>query len=169
MLCSTVSSAVSVKIALLWMRFVTWCATFPSQRELGQYSYLISWNIKKAFNSARRKEDLFILLEKYRVPLDLLGLIDSFLWIRSVISNTNERYFNVGLPQGSCLGLIFWLLSINSLLKQLGIHESWSILVFAHDIFILAYIVAVYWLLDIFWRILVKNHAWATELDGWTT
>lgn len=88
-------------------------------KRVSQYSCLISLDVNNAFNSARWT-DLLRLLAERDVPSDL----DSFLWNRSIISNTNEHYFNVGVPQGSCLEPILWLVLINSLLKRLRSDEA---------------------------------------------
>lgn len=53
--------------------------------------------LKNAFKSACRT-DLFRLLAENGVPSELLDEIDSFRWDRSIILNTNEHYFNIGLP-----------------------------------------------------------------------
>lgn len=67
-------------------------------------------DIKSAFNSVRRT-DILRLLEELGVKNYLLGLIDEYLWYRSIILHDGERYFNVEFPQGSCLARFSaWLL-----------------------------------------------------------
>lgn len=101
------------------------------------------------------------LLAKYGVLSDLLDLTDSFLWNRSIVFNANQHFFNVGVPQGSCLIQIFWLVLINSLLKlkRLGIDEAWTTLVFAMT-FILACSPAVCRFADIVWQVPANVHSW---------
>lgn len=62
-------------------------------------------DMKNVSNSTFRT-DIFRVFAKYDIPSDILGLIDSFQWNKSIVSNTNAHFFNVGLLQGSYLGQI---------------------------------------------------------------
>lgn len=70
-------------------------------KSVGQYTNLITFDIKKVVNSSGRT-DLLRLLAEYSNPLDLLDLIDFFRIF--FVSNADEYFFNFGVPEGSCLG-----------------------------------------------------------------
>lgn len=117
---------------------------------------LISLDVKNEFNNAFQT-DVLRLMAEYSVLLDLLSLIYCFVWNSSIISDANEHYFNVSVPQGSCLVPNLWLVLINSSLKWLELDEAWTILVFTGDIFILAISPTVYGFVDIVRRDLTDS------------
>lgn len=65
-------------------------------------------------------------------------MIDEYLWYRSIILNKEELKFIVGVTQELCLGETFWLVVIDTVLKQLTEVEAWVVQVFADDTFVVA-------------------------------
>lgn len=106
-------------------------------RDEGLMTCLVSLDIKNAFNSCRRA-DIMRILRGYQIPLELQGLVASFLTDRSVLEGNGELKYNVGVPQGSCLGPTLWLVLMNELLTQLTDTERWRVQAFADDLIIMA-------------------------------
>ncbi|XP_042906949.1 uncharacterized protein [Parasteatoda tepidariorum] len=96
-------------------------------------------DIKNAFNSA----NWYILkreLNNLNLSDSLLAIVYDFLHHRSVGFNFNDTTIisstNIGVPQGSSLGPVLWLILINSLLTNFNFSNS-KLLAFADDIFLL--------------------------------
>lgn len=91
---------------------------------------------KNAFNSIR-SNDLYEIMDKYRVPVGLKMLIVDYLNNRKIkVTDSDFLDFNVGVPQGSCLGPTLWLLVINELLLKTR-NKSYEMFCYADDIVIL--------------------------------
>lgn len=68
-------------------------------------------DISNAFNSIRWN-DILHILHKYHVPNKLKNIIKSYLTNTKVQIDNNSA---IGVPQGSGLGPVFWLLIKNEL------------------------------------------------------
>lgn len=97
---------------------------------------MISLDIKNAFNSIRTN-DLFEIMDNYHVPVGLKLIISDYLTNRK-IKLLDEDYldYNIGVPQGSCLGPTLWLLVISELLLKTK-NKYYELLCYADDIVIL--------------------------------
>ena len=78
---------------------------------------VVALDISKAFN---RVASLLHKLKSYGISGLIFGLISSFLsnrWLRLVLDGKSSQEYpvNPGVPQGSILGPIFFLLDINDL------------------------------------------------------
>lgn len=104
---------------------------------LNRISCLIAIDIKNAFGSIH-KGDLVNLLVQYKVPNKIVNFINSYLCNRRVIVKYNDYVINnIGVPQGSSLGPILWLVIIfNGLLDKCD-SDEFDIVVYADDIIIL--------------------------------
>lgn len=71
-------------------------------KKKGQFSCLLTLDINSAFNNIYRTE-IIRYLEELGVEYSHLGLIENYLWSRSVILVQVETHFQVGMAQGSCL------------------------------------------------------------------
>lgn len=105
------------------MRCVEYWNTLSNQSG-GESLRLLIFGIKSAFSSVRRTDKLR-LLEESGLEHYLLGLIDDYHRNRSIILHDVEHFYNVGMPQGSCLGSVL-LVVINILYKQLIKEETGS-------------------------------------------
>lgn len=84
----------------------------------GDLTCWVSLDIRNAFNSVRRY-DILTLLRKKCVPKKLYFLITSFLEDRTYLTRCGEIYmYNLGVPQGSCVGPVLWLLVVNEVLEK---------------------------------------------------
>lgn len=108
-------------------------------KKRSEFSCLLTLDIKPAFNNALRT-DILRFLEELGVEPWLLGLIDDYLWYRSVFLSDGEHYFDTGVPQGSCLGPYLCLVVIEIFLRRLveNRNEAWIITVCVADIFVAA-------------------------------
>lgn len=70
----------------------------------GEYTCLLTSDINIAFKIVRRA-DVIRTLEDEGVDPYLLELIEDYLYTHSVFIHQGEYFFNVRVPQGSCLGL----------------------------------------------------------------
>lgn len=66
----------------------------------GEYTCLLTLDINSAFISACRT-DILCFLEEFGIEHSLLGMIDDYLWNRSIILSEGEYYFNVDVPRDS--------------------------------------------------------------------
>ncbi|GBM49610.1 hypothetical protein AVEN_31309-1 [Araneus ventricosus] len=106
---------------------------------------MISLDISNAFNSVRWSDNIRILFEE-EVPQYLIKMIKDFLSDRFIVDEENcfEFQYNVGVPQGSCLGPILFLLIADRLLRDLNSDDKTRVIMFADDILILTADSAVY-------------------------
>ncbi|GIY78210.1 reverse transcriptase domain-containing protein [Caerostris darwini] len=101
----------------------------------GQVTCLISLDIANAFNSVNWN----LLKEKVLnlpIPYYNKNKIFDFLKDRFISNKGIEISYNIGVPQGSCLGPILWNIFINDLL-QIDVGTDMTIQAFAGDIVIL--------------------------------
>lgn len=122
---------------------------------------MIILDIKGAFNNAswniiRQK------LEEAHVPIYLKKCINSFITNRKITCENYSKYYNRGVPQGSCLGPKLWLLIINELLEE---SAQYIIQAFADDLCILVKDTAVYKFPQIVQPIMDKLNIWASKND----
>lgn len=107
-----------------------------NEKSKGNGTCLISLDLSNAFNSVRWN-DIRRLLIKYKVPVGLRNLINSFISNRHYVRSTGELgEYNVGVPQGSSLGPILWLLVINEFLND-DFGDNINVQAYADDIAIL--------------------------------
>lgn len=79
---------------------------------------MVTVAIKNAFGSVR-KTDIIKTLIKYKTPRKIIDFIYSYFTERKIIVVKNEYIDNnIGIPQGSSIGPILWLLIINGLLER---------------------------------------------------
>lgn len=106
-----------------------------TQKLKGHITCLISLDVRNAFNSVRWK-DIFELLDKFEVPPKTRRIIKSFLSERSIHWGNGEEQlpYNIGIPQGSSLGPILWLLIINEVLGDQTGFQNAKTQAFADDI-----------------------------------
>ncbi|GBM44731.1 hypothetical protein AVEN_103195-1 [Araneus ventricosus] len=106
---------------------------------------MISLDISNAFNSVRWSDIIRILFEE-EVPEYLIQMIKDFLSDRFIVDEENcfEFQYNVGVPQGSCLGPILFLLIADRLLRDLNTDDKTKVIMFADDILTLTADSAVY-------------------------
>lgn len=105
-------------------------------REMGLLTCMITIDIKNAFGSIK-SADILRILKDHNPPENLYKIIRSFLIDRSVLTMSDERlFYNLGVPQGSSLGPILWLLIANEALK-INFGDRIHIQAFADDFLIL--------------------------------
>lgn len=112
-------------------------------KRYGEFTCLLTLDIKSAFSSVRRS-DILGQLEESGFEHSLLGLIDDYLCNCSIILHEGEHFYNVGMPQGSCLDSVLWLMAINTLLTRLTEEVVWLVQSFADYTFVVAHSPAVY-------------------------
>ena len=83
-------------------------------------------DLAKAFNTVNH-EILLSKLKGYKVKGSMLNLLQSYLYNRSqstVINNvvSEREIVNVGIPQGSCLGPLLFLVYINDIFSSTEIN-----------------------------------------------
>ncbi|GBM24927.1 Putative protein in type-1 retrotransposable element R1DM [Araneus ventricosus] len=106
------------------------------------------------------------LLIKYKVPLKLLKLFDSFLSDRTVILEEGTKWeYNVGVPQGSSCGPILWLLVANEALRSFNKNENVLVQAFADDFVILLKATASYKFSDMSKDIMLQFEQWANTYN----
>ncbi|GIY46347.1 RNA-directed DNA polymerase from mobile element jockey [Caerostris darwini] len=101
----------------------------------GNITCLISIDIKNAFNSI----DWQILKQKInRLPLPsyLIHILFDFLSNRFISADDFDISYNMGIPQGSCLGPALWNIFINDLL-EIDFGTKVKIQAFADDLIIM--------------------------------
>ncbi|GIY79614.1 uncharacterized protein CDAR_57131 [Caerostris darwini] len=99
------------------------------------FTCLISIDIKNAFNFI----DWNILKEKINslpLPPHLIRILFDFLSDRSIVNNDKNFTYNMGVPQGSCLGPTLWKIFINDLL-EIDFGNNVNIKAFADDLVIM--------------------------------
>lgn len=79
--------------------------------------------------------------------------------------SSGEHSFNVGVPQGSCLGPILCLVAINILLRRAVKDEAWLLQAFADDIFVATRSMAVMRFADILNAVLNLIPQWAPKFS----
>lgn len=90
--------------------------TLRDNKRKNLLSCMITLDIKGAFNNARRA-DIARLLEKHKIPRQLTLVILSFLYGRTYMDALCQSFdYNKGVPQGSSLGPILWLLVVDEVL-----------------------------------------------------
>ncbi|GBM36483.1 hypothetical protein AVEN_249675-1 [Araneus ventricosus] len=98
---------------------------------------MISFDIQNAFNSINWnhiKKLLFI----YKVSYKIAVLINAFLSECAILLSRDEsRNYNVGVPQGSSLGFVLWLLVVDKVLNMTEIKQEEYIQAYADDVVIL--------------------------------
>ncbi|GBL74620.1 Putative protein in type-1 retrotransposable element R1DM [Araneus ventricosus] len=126
---------------------------------------MISLDIKNAFNSINWT-DIMQLLIKYKVPLKLLRLFNSFLSERTVVLEDCTRWeYNVGVPQGSSCGPILWLLVANEALRSFIENENVLVQAFADDFVILLKATASYKFSDMSKDIMLQFEQWTSTYN----
>ncbi|GBN46366.1 RNA-directed DNA polymerase from mobile element jockey, partial [Araneus ventricosus] len=132
-------------------------------KALNRVTCMVSLDIENAFNSMRWS-NIKQLLEKYKVPRYLGRLLNDFLKDRSVLlTDGTRRIYNQGVPQGSCLEPIMWLLVANKLLNDFEFDENHRIQAFADDIIILMRATASYHFVNNSQDIMKKLENWAAK------
>ncbi|GBM47514.1 Putative protein in type-1 retrotransposable element R1DM [Araneus ventricosus] len=99
----------------------------------------LSLDISNAFNSVIWG-DLINCLEEDGISVYLIDVIKDFLSNRRIYDGINNTEFNYskGVPQGSCLGPVLWLLIADRLLRQMDEQENIMCTMFADDILIMS-------------------------------
>lgn len=78
---------------------------------------MISLDINNTFNSLN-KNDILLLLDKYKVPYRKKKIIASYLHIRKIrITDDENMEFNLGVPQGSSMGAYLMVISSQLITK----------------------------------------------------
>lgn len=105
-------------------------------KEQGYLTCMISLDIKSAFSNVRRL-DVLRLLRGFGTPGRLLRVVYSFLEERKYEKpDGTQGEYNLGVPQGSSLGPILWLIIANEALK-LEFDEGVHLQAFADDFVLL--------------------------------
>lgn len=105
---------------------------------------MITIYIKNAFGSVRMT-DIMNVLYNYNIPHRIIDFINSYLSNRRVIVDDSSSVVNnIGVPQGSSIGPIIWLLVINVLLDNC-MNNDYTIIAYADDINILMSATASYY------------------------
>ncbi|GBM65089.1 Putative protein in type-1 retrotransposable element R1DM [Araneus ventricosus] len=99
----------------------------------------LSLDISNAFNSVIW-DDLINCLEEDGISVYLIDVIKDFLSNRIIYDDINNTEFNYskGVPQGSCLSPVLWLLIADRLLRQMDEQENIMYTMFADDILIMS-------------------------------
>ncbi|GBM67530.1 putative RNA-directed DNA polymerase from transposon X-element [Araneus ventricosus] len=119
--------------------------TITTNKNNNLLTAMISLDISNAFNSVRWSDIIRILFEE-EVPEYLIKMIRDFLSDRFIVDEENcfEFQYNVGVPQGSCLVPILFLLIADKLLRDLNTDDKTKVIMLADDILILTADSAVY-------------------------
>ncbi|GBN90275.1 Putative protein in type-1 retrotransposable element R1DM [Araneus ventricosus] len=104
-----------------------------------QVSIAISLDMSNAFNSVEWR-DVICALQEDKVSEYLILSIQDFLNNRKIVENNLEIDYNYGkgVPQGSCLGPILWLVIADRLLRAMDKYKNCVVTMFADDILIMA-------------------------------
>ncbi|GBM86260.1 RNA-directed DNA polymerase from mobile element jockey, partial [Araneus ventricosus] len=98
---------------------------------------MISFDIQNAFNSIKWNP-IKKLLFRYKAPYKIAGLINAFLSERAILLSRDEPWnYNVGVPQGSSLIPVLWLLVSNEVLNMTNIKQEAYIQAYSDDLIIL--------------------------------
>ncbi|GBL86981.1 Retrovirus-related Pol polyprotein from type-1 retrotransposable element R1 [Araneus ventricosus] len=98
-------------------------------KESEMVSCMIALDLQNAFNSIHWNQTK-LLIHRNRVPRKIARVIDSFLRDRHMLSEGQKWKYNIGVPQGSSLGPILWLLVIN---EALDLRETENVLIQAYE------------------------------------
>jgi len=121
---------------------------------------VVSLDLRNAFNSVRY-DSIINSLIKYEVPSYLISTISSFLTNRAVLNDDGSEFsYNIGVPQGSCLGPILFNAAINCVLLN-QVTEDFKLQAFADDLVVIFKISAPYLLSRVAEPVLRHIFAWA--------
>ncbi|GBN33787.1 Putative protein in type-1 retrotransposable element R1DM [Araneus ventricosus] len=99
----------------------------------------IIFDISNAFNSIRWK-DIMICLREDNISEYLFKIIASFLSDRKIVDHDFDIsfFYDRGVPQGSSLGPVLWLLIAERLIRTLAPVQEVKLIMFADDILLLS-------------------------------
>ncbi|GBN28169.1 Putative protein in type-1 retrotransposable element R1DM [Araneus ventricosus] len=133
-------------------------------KESEMVSCMISLDIQNAFNSIRWNQ-IKLLIHRNRVPGKIERVIYSFLRDRHIMLLEGQKWkYNIGVPQGSSLSPILWLLLINEAL-DLRETENFLIQAYADDIIIMLMSTASYHFTGMGENILKHLEMWANTYN----
>ncbi|GBO28348.1 RNA-directed DNA polymerase from mobile element jockey [Araneus ventricosus] len=105
---------------------------------------MISFDIQNAFNFIKWNNIKRLLL-RYKLLYKIPGLLIAFLSERAILLSRDEPWnYNVGVPQGSSLVPVLWLLVVNEVLNMTDIKQDAYIQAYADDLVILLRATALY-------------------------
>ncbi|GBN67586.1 hypothetical protein AVEN_73895-1 [Araneus ventricosus] len=102
----------------------------------------------------------------YKVARKLARLLDSFLRDRSVVLSDGSTWkYNIGVPQGSCMGPVFWLFIIDELSNHDNSNENAYLQACVDDVALLMQATASYHFKEISREIILKLESWAQSFN----